>query len=671
MWTQTWTNVHRHRGMNQLFAVVLGLLVTVMYAVAALIEAKPLLKQIGQENGETELFSAALLIVLVVMMLFSVMFMVYLNGLLVERREGEFQLYRRLGMPQWRLNVSLMLEVGLCGLAGLAGGLVGGVVVSKLLAMVLLRLVDSRQTVGLLISPIAIAEMAGFVAVLLVMLGSLRALSASGRDLAAKKSAADVTVVKPVTPVMVIGALIGAVALAWGTWVLMASLMWTTRMVHWLGGDWGIAVIFLGFMFAEVIGIYLLYACLLPLLIAWRLKRQATMSAKHYLWLVAMYQRLRINTQSLWLTTWLTTVTLVMLGSAAMLYQYGQVVVAKEISQSILTTTAGQHIVKQAVPEQAVVHTWQLSTKLVAGETKLRTRNHANLHEKSIFQVIALRDYQRIARQQKTLPPVTLTHDQALLITAGQTLYQTKGIGGWNNLGRRMTLTQSGQAFTIKMITNSFPLGESGYFDRALVVSDRAYARLKAPVDRLTGIQLKPTQRRKIESKLMQTDLREYVSLDHATLSGQKSVAILKHSTPRSLERDGLSLRRPAIHEMRVLFGFLLFIMTLLGVVLMVATASTLLLKQLVAAGNTRRNKVTLQRLGMPAKDWTDLQVTQVVAVFGLPLMLGSFNAILGLHQLQVTIDAEPNLAVVIAFGAYTLVYLGFAAITAMWLTRD
>ncbi|WP_191991424.1 FtsX-like permease family protein [Lacticaseibacillus manihotivorans] len=122
MWTQIKTDLHRHRGMHQLFAIVLGILVAMMYAVAALIEAQPLLNKIGQGSNMTSLFPAALVVVLVVMMLFSVMFMVYLNGLLIARREHEFQLYRRLGMPQWRLNFSLVGETLISGCAGLAGG---------------------------------------------------------------------------------------------------------------------------------------------------------------------------------------------------------------------------------------------------------------------------------------------------------------------------------------------------------------------------------------------------------------------------------------------------------------------------------------------------------------------------------------------------------------------
>ena len=671
MWTQIKTDLHRHRGMHQLFAIVLGILVAMMYAVAALIEARPLLVQIGKGSEMTSLFPAMLVVVLVVMMLFSVMFMVYLNGLLIARREAEFQLYRRLGMPQWRLNVTLVGETLIAGGAGLAGGLLGGIAISKLLAMVLLRLVDSAQTVGVLFSPVAIGEVAGMVVFLLLALGGLRAISATGRELATKADAtAAQTMGQSVTAITVIGGLVGLGLLAWATWVLCALFMWTSQFTAWFGGNVGLMGLAVGLLLAEVIGVYLVYACFLPTLISVHLKRQSKMSAKHYLWLVTMFKRLRTNTQSLWLTTWLTTVTLVMLGSAAMLYQFGQTVVVQQISQSILTTKAGLATVKKRVQLRDVEKRWVLPTKLVAGRTKLRMRNHSDSPDNTLYQVIALSDYQKIRQHQSQLPNVVLSGNQTVMIMIGQAYYQAKGIGGWDNAGRQVTLTRTHQKLTLKTITNQFPLGGAGYFDRALVVNDSVYARIKAPVDQLVGIKLKPAARKRIESALLKPDIREYAAINHATLTGQKAIQVLNHSTNATLARDAINLRRPALHEMRIVFGFLLFVMTLLGVVFMVATASILLLKQLVSARETQHANTTLRRLGMPAKDLSDLQVWQVVAVFGLPLGLGSFNAILGIRLLQLVLDGSPSSSAVIAFAAYALVYLGFASVTAMRLKQ-
>lgn len=671
MWTQIKTDLHRHRGMHQLFAIVLGVLVAMMYAVAALIEAQPLLNQIGKGSNMTSLFPAALVVVLVVMMLFSVMFMVYLNGLLIARREQEFQLYRRLGMPQWRLNISLVGETLISGCAGLIGGIFGGIVISKLLAMGLLRLVDSAQSVGLLFSPVAIGEVAGVVLVLLLALGGLRTISASGRDVLVKaQTTPEKTVVQPITAKMVIGAVAGIGLFGWATWVLAALFDWTSRLTQWFGVSAGLGSLFVGWGLAEVIGVYLLYACTLPMIIALHLKQQRKMSAKHYLWLVAMYKRLRINTQSLWLTTWLTTVTLVMLGSAAMLYQFGQAVVVQDVAQSILATQDGMRRVKKHVASKDIAKTWQLPTKLAAGRVKLRMRNNSDKQENTLYQVIAVRDYQKIRHHQRNLPQVTLKKHQTVMITIGQTYYQTKGIGGWSNAGRKLTLTRTGEQLTVKTITNQFPLGGAGYFDRALVISNAVYDTLQAPVDQLTGIKLKPAARKRVESALLKTDQVDYVTYDHATLAGKQPIRFLKHASSTSMDRDAISLRRPALHQMRVVFGFLLFIMTLLGVVFMVATASILLLKQLVSGRHTQHIKTTLRRLGMPAKDLAHLQVAQVVSVFGLPLVLGSFNAILGIRVLQVALDGSPSSSVGIAFGAYTLVYVGFASITAMRLNQ-
>ena len=119
------------------------------------------------------------------------------------------------------------------------------------------------------------------------------------------------------------------------------------------------------------------------------------------------------------------------------------------------------------------------------------------------------------------------------------------------------------------------------------------------------------------------------------------------------------------MHEMHVVFGFVLFVLGLLGAVMLVATASIMLLKQLAGEYGNAAQRQTLLKLCMPRLDVTTMRHLQVMAVFGMPWLLGSVNAAIGIHLLQVTLDGTSNRFVLIAFAVYTVVYLGFAAATA------
>ncbi|WP_461212982.1 FtsX-like permease family protein [Lacticaseibacillus sp. GG6-2] len=664
MWQLTRADLKRHQGMRRELIGIIALLVAMLYAVAALIESHGLIRGLTADDTTTGILPAMLVVVLVVMMLFTVVFLVYLNNLLLVRREEEFGLYRRLGMPAGRLGLSLSLEVAYSGIVGLVLGLVGGILLSKLLAMVLLRLVDVAEPVGVLFSPVAIGEVTGFIALLIVLLAALRSLAVRGKNLTHYWQHRHQAATPPVSGALAwIGAIAAVVLLVGANVVIFQLFAWTSRFARWFGDFVGLGSLGLLLMIAELLGVYLLYACLLPLVISGLLKRRFAQLATRYLLLTHIDNRLRQNTQSLWLTTWLTTVTLVMLGSAAMLYQFGQATVNQNIAQPVLVTSAAQpQVAKLLAKDTPQV---RLPTKLAAGRVKLKMRNAADQEERGLYQVITLSAYDRIRQTQPQLPAVHLQGRQAALLTIGKTYYQAQAFGRWSNIGRQLTLTAHGEKFTIAQLSNAFPLGSAGFFDRGLVVTDAAYARLQAPTDTLVGYWPKKKQRPAIDRRLGKIDVQEYAALDKKTLAGVQPVRITTHEQAAALERDGVSLRKPALHQMRVVFGFLLFAMMLLGAVFMVATASILLLKQLAAAQNEQGNRRILRRLGMPEADLVRVRDRQVLAVFGLPLVVGGINAAGGLRLLEVVLDSPAKGSVGIAFGAYAIVYLAFAVLTA------
>ncbi len=73
--------------------------------------------------------------------IFSLIFIFYTNSFITKRRKKEFGIYNILGMEKRHIARVIFLENLMSGLIGLAGGLVAGVVISKLLALLLMKLV--------------------------------------------------------------------------------------------------------------------------------------------------------------------------------------------------------------------------------------------------------------------------------------------------------------------------------------------------------------------------------------------------------------------------------------------------------------------------------------------------------------------------------------------------
>lgn len=73
--------------------------------------------------------------------IFSLIFIFYTNSFITKRRKKEFGIYNILGMEKRHIARVIFLENLMSGLIGLAGGLAAGVVISKLLALLLMKLV--------------------------------------------------------------------------------------------------------------------------------------------------------------------------------------------------------------------------------------------------------------------------------------------------------------------------------------------------------------------------------------------------------------------------------------------------------------------------------------------------------------------------------------------------
>lgn len=78
----------------------------------------------------------------IVIGIFSLIFLFYTNGFLIKRRTKEIALYNILGMEKKHIGKMMFIEVVIVGLLSMTGGIVIGMVFSKLMYLVLLKLLS-------------------------------------------------------------------------------------------------------------------------------------------------------------------------------------------------------------------------------------------------------------------------------------------------------------------------------------------------------------------------------------------------------------------------------------------------------------------------------------------------------------------------------------------------
>ena len=95
-----------------------------------------------------------------VALIFSAIFIFYINGFLMKQRKRELGLYNILGMGKGHIAVLMLLEGLYVGAIGIAGGLAVGLLLHKLVTLLLYRALDFAVPLGFYISWSGMAETA-------------------------------------------------------------------------------------------------------------------------------------------------------------------------------------------------------------------------------------------------------------------------------------------------------------------------------------------------------------------------------------------------------------------------------------------------------------------------------------------------------------------------------
>lgn len=668
------TELYRHRRANSLYILVSAVMIAAVYAVAALIESKRLLAAVGDVLDDTLVIPALLTVVLVIMLIFTAVFQLYMSALLLSRRDREFGIYRLLGLPSWRLGGSLILEALIVGALAIVLGLISGIIISKLLAMALVRLMGLDVSMGLLFSPAALLETGTVLLVVAAVIGALGAVYVRSNDLPHfLQQPHDDDLMQDLSAWRMVWGLLGLLAAGLSLWFafdfLPLSNVFRPLFHQFRSGLLVFLILFLGLGAA-----YLLLAFTLPVGLQllsrhkwWRY------DAGRLLVLTNLYDRLRHNLHSLWLATALATLTMAVLGSMAMVFQFGESTMDRAVTPDILTTGPGTTKVTKQLAKSAATVSKQvtLQTKVVAGKVRLFNGEHRNARNRDLYQVISLREYNRLRVVQASLPAVKVKGTQTVLLVQSRTYFQRRWLRGFTNSGRKITLPFDGTQLTVRSLSDVFPLGSNAYFDRALVVSNATYQDIAGTTDRVTGYWLAPSRAKTalIERLDVPSVYVNYATQNAAVMAGDSPVKISTKGNHDAWEREDVTLREPLIAAGKSLFGFGLFIALLLGAVFLFATASILLLKQLGAAPRDQRTVAIVTQLGMPTGRVERVLQAQTGLLFAVPLLLGIINAISISQAFSDILGADGGwLRVVVA--VYAIVFMLFAGLTARLTTQ-
>ena len=119
----------------------------------------------GTANGQVYV-SMFMTLGMVVLGLFSFIFLLYTNSFLMKRRQKELGLYSVLGMSKTNIAGIMVFESLYIAVIGIAGGLAVGILLTKLVSLALFKLMRLPVPFGFTVQPIAIIIVVLFFAAL-------------------------------------------------------------------------------------------------------------------------------------------------------------------------------------------------------------------------------------------------------------------------------------------------------------------------------------------------------------------------------------------------------------------------------------------------------------------------------------------------------------------------
>lgn len=534
-----------------------------------------------------------------VIAIFSVIFLFYTNSFLIKKRKKELGLYNILGMEKKHIAKVLFWETFFTVLISMSAGFLGGIVLSKLMFLVLLKILNFEVPIGFSISITSLIK----TAILFVIIFALN-LANNVRQIHIAKpiellNGGQVGEKEPKTKWVL--TLIGVIALGAGYYIAL-----TTESPLAALNMFFVAVILV------MIGTYALFtAGSIAILKMLRKNKKFYYKTKNFISVSGMIYRMKQNAVGLANICILSTCVLVMISTTVSLYIGMEDVLRTLYPRDILISIDNaskeniqtlDNIIKEEAEKK------DLSMKNVVKYRSIpfvmvRDKNSfTEAHDDSVFvssvcilNFITLSEYNHIENKS-----VNLEENEVLIYSNRERIdYNTINI-----LNNEFKIKERLEALTIDNIVSS-----NVYNNYYIVVPDEKI---------IETIYLSSNQ-----FKGKKVNLFYYYSFD--TDNSAESEIVLVNDINKKMEDLSIAGRCEGLEESREsffsIYGGLFFLGIFLGVLFIMATVLIIYYKQISEGYDDRGRFEIMQKVGMSKKEIKKSIGSQVLMVFFIPLV--------------------------------------------------
>ena len=585
------------------------IVIVALFCIILTLASDPYLGQMQHGGSVSQVLGFGVLI----MALFSAIILFYTNSTFTKQREREFAIYNILGMEKRHISYVLFWESLYTAAMALFFGLVAAGVFSKLLQLVLVRLIGGEATFGLNISLMSIGYTAAFFGALflLLLLNTIRIIHLSNPVQLLRAGSEGER--EPRSKWIL--ALLGAVCLAAGYIISLRTNAALYAIQYFFP-----AVILV------IIGTYLTFIALsIVVLKALRKNRRYYYKTSHFATVSGLIYRMSRNAAGLASICILSTMVLVTVSTTVSLYKGVDAYAAVRWPQD-MTLTLMTDKQTNTVPDVAPVLQVVDDAMTRSGLTQSNVHGYRTVRFSTLRSGDALDQFTGSGVDAYTVM-VLDTEGYADLTGEQVTLAPGDALAWTDGKPFGDTVTICGRAFRLRQL-DSFPLdsGSSimGLHTLYLVVPDldsvlelRAQQNAYASEHGGTRSMLNYTY----QFDLSGTDDEQLDALH--TLLSDPAFASAAEAANVQYTTD---MRADGYPTLRSMYGGFLFLGFFLGFVFLFATVLIIYYKQVSEGYDDRGRFRIMQQVGMTPKEVKATIRTQVLLMFFLPLVTAAIH---------------------------------------------
>ena len=528
-----------------------------------------------------------------VVTLFSAVLLLYANSFVMKRRQKELGLYNILGLEKRHIAALCIWETLLCAIAVIPGGIAAGILLSKLILLLLLKLVQIPVQFGFSVSVRGMGETAALLGALfllallwnLLRLGRSRPIELLHSDSAGEREPKT----KRLLALLGLASLLGGYAIAVTTRNPVDALM-----------------LFFVAVILVMIGTYCLFtAGSIALLKRLRANKGFYYQTRHFTAVSGLLYRMKQNAVGLANICILACMVLVTVSGTLCLYLGAQTSLDSKYPDDILVTQT----LKDGVDPAATLDLVQRAVEDAGRQvTNLRYETSASFHARYSGNTL-LTDMS----QSGLLTEVTiLTAEEYSRLTGDAASLEENQVlsyvDGDFQLPETFFLAYEESPVQVKARLDSFPAGDSAIVTNEItlgLVADGALA-----------------------ERLMNMDLARRTFRIHLNSDGTdgEKLACAKAILAVSDGNYGVASRQEMAEEFYAMYGGFLFLGIFLGLLFLLATVLIIYYKQISEGYEDQHRYQIMQQVGMSRREVGSSIRGQILLVFFLPLLAAGLH---------------------------------------------